>query len=441
MAKVNRPVTIGPQTHVDFPKFGIRQVPAKVDTGADSSSIWASNIKERGGKLSFTLFGPNSPYYTGEVITTKDYQIRSIKNSFGQTEFRYKAKVPTTIEGRTITIRYSLANRATHAFPVLIGRRTLHGRFLVDVAELPDKRVKEILVFNERDKEEVGRFLERVGAKVGKVKFTYSDYSDLTVYINHNNLKIKLNGVGRDIASYDMVYFKSYLKRLDFAHVIALYLKRYNVPVINRAAMQHATNNKLKQYVVLKSLGLSVPKSIYIPPERLAKSYAKIAAHLGEPFILKDTKGKKGRDNHLIRNESQFQAAIKNKSSDEVDYIAQEYIKNNGDYRVIVLGKRVEMIFHRQSPSAASHINNTSAGGVATLVDKPRLPGYIQEMCIEAADSLNIDIAGVDVIQDEDNGAWYCLEVNSGPQLATGALVSEKADAMAVYIGRMIEKF
>ena len=48
---------------------GIADVPAKVDTGADSSCIWASNLQETNGKLSFELFAPASPYYTAQRIT------------------------------------------------------------------------------------------------------------------------------------------------------------------------------------------------------------------------------------------------------------------------------------------------------------------------------------------------------------------------------------
>ena len=43
--------------------MGIK-APAKIDTGADSTSVWASNIKmSKDGVLSFTLFDKSSPFY------------------------------------------------------------------------------------------------------------------------------------------------------------------------------------------------------------------------------------------------------------------------------------------------------------------------------------------------------------------------------------------
>src|SRR5262249_40434390 len=125
---------IGTTVHVSL--FGGRyaNVPAKVDTGADSSSVWASEIVERNGKLSFVLFDNTSPFYDGKLITTSDYKVISVKNSFGQSEFRYKTHLTLKVEGRAIRAHVTLADRSGNRYPVLIGRRTLSGKFLVDVS-------------------------------------------------------------------------------------------------------------------------------------------------------------------------------------------------------------------------------------------------------------------------------------------------------------------
>ena len=48
-------------------------IPAKIDTGADSSSIWASNIRvDKNGVLRFSLFGEGSPYYNGKIYKRKN---------------------------------------------------------------------------------------------------------------------------------------------------------------------------------------------------------------------------------------------------------------------------------------------------------------------------------------------------------------------------------
>ncbi|MBQ3452862.1 ATP-dependent zinc protease [Candidatus Saccharibacteria bacterium] len=125
---------------------GIKNIPAKIDTGADSSAIWASNINITGhGFLTFSLFDPKSPYYTGETLKTKDYVARSVRSSHGDTEVRYRVKLKLKIAGKTFLTNFTLANRSRNKFPVLIGRRTLHKKgFIVDVSKSSVKRSRSI---------------------------------------------------------------------------------------------------------------------------------------------------------------------------------------------------------------------------------------------------------------------------------------------------------
>lgn len=128
---------IGRAETIDFPEYGISGVFAKVDTGADLSSIWASDIHESGDTLTFKLFSPESPLYTGETITiTKPgYLLTRVASSFGHREVRYVVKLAVKVKGRTIRATFSLSDRSTKTYPILIGRKLLNGKFLVDVSQ------------------------------------------------------------------------------------------------------------------------------------------------------------------------------------------------------------------------------------------------------------------------------------------------------------------
>ena len=124
---------------------GIKKIPTKVDTGADSSAIWASNIRmEKDGTLSFELFDKSSPFYTGEKLQSSDYEAKLIRSSHGDEQIRYKVKLPLTIKNKTFQTAFTLANRSRNNFPVLIGRNTLKGTFLVDVSKESIKRPKAV---------------------------------------------------------------------------------------------------------------------------------------------------------------------------------------------------------------------------------------------------------------------------------------------------------
>lgn len=138
-------IHIGKVEYISLPSESLLNVSAKIDTGADISAIWASQIKRKNNRIYFVLFDKKSPYYTGKQHSTSDFSISSIKSSFGQTELRYKVRMPIVLGGKRIRATFTLANRANNEYPVLIGRRTLHGKFLVDVSKRPKKNKSNLI--------------------------------------------------------------------------------------------------------------------------------------------------------------------------------------------------------------------------------------------------------------------------------------------------------
>lgn len=123
---------VGATTLVDV--FTYQNIPAKIDTGADTSAIWASDIVVTGDQLSFKLFAPVSPFYTGETFTVSDFKTVYIRSSNGIREPRYRAELPLTIHGKTFHTLFTLADRSKNQYPILIGKRALHDAFIVDVS-------------------------------------------------------------------------------------------------------------------------------------------------------------------------------------------------------------------------------------------------------------------------------------------------------------------
>jgi hypothetical protein len=68
------------------------------------------------------------------VLHFKKFQKRIIKNSFGQTEERYCARTLMLIHKKKIQSEISFTNRSGMRYPVLLGRKTIGKKFLVDVS-------------------------------------------------------------------------------------------------------------------------------------------------------------------------------------------------------------------------------------------------------------------------------------------------------------------
>lgn len=121
---------IGRREFVDFPLLAISHVEAKIDTGAYTSSIHCRHIERihKDGKdtLEFKLMDDT-------VHHVEDYTQKFIKNSFGEKEERFIIKTLIHIGKKKIRTTVSLSDRGNMRYPVLIGRRLLKGKFIVDV--------------------------------------------------------------------------------------------------------------------------------------------------------------------------------------------------------------------------------------------------------------------------------------------------------------------
>jgi hypothetical protein len=126
---------LGRCDRVDLPKLGLYNVHAKVDTGAYNCSLHCSEVKVVDGKLEFIVFDEEHPEYTGSKFVFKKFKQKQIRNSFGESELRYVIKTQIRIFDRLIRAEFSLSNRGNLKFPVLLGRKILRDRFMIDVTK------------------------------------------------------------------------------------------------------------------------------------------------------------------------------------------------------------------------------------------------------------------------------------------------------------------
>jgi hypothetical protein len=130
------PLTVlGRSDRVDLPDLGLVNVHAKVDTGAYTCSLHCSQAKIEDGILEFILLDEEHPEFTGMPFRVKKFEQREVHNSFGEAELRYVIKSRIRIHGRVIRAEFSLSNRGNLRFPVLLGRKILRHRFLIDVTK------------------------------------------------------------------------------------------------------------------------------------------------------------------------------------------------------------------------------------------------------------------------------------------------------------------
>lgn len=131
---------IGRKEKVTLPDLGLKLVWAKVDTGAYTSSIHAENLEvvESNGKriLQFVPLLPGHKSYTGDMVTFEQFREKKVKNSFGHAEVRYLIETTFELAGETFMAEFTLSDRSSMRNAILLGRKILRNRFLVDVCNV-----------------------------------------------------------------------------------------------------------------------------------------------------------------------------------------------------------------------------------------------------------------------------------------------------------------
>ena len=124
---------LGRSDRVDLPQLGVFDIHAKVDTGAYTSSLHCQSAEVIDGVLEFVLLDEEHPEFTGVRFRFAEFEVRDIRNSFGEVERRFVIVTTMKIFDEEIDTEFSLCNRGSLKFPVLIGRKILRNRFLIDV--------------------------------------------------------------------------------------------------------------------------------------------------------------------------------------------------------------------------------------------------------------------------------------------------------------------
>lgn len=132
-------ITIGRVDKADFPELHLEDLDVKVDTGAYTSSIHCYKIEEfeKDGQkcIRFELLDPDHPNYNHKKFVFTDYEERVIKSSFGTQEERFAIKTTIELFGKSFPILLTLSERSDMKYPILLGRKFLTKRFVVDTAK------------------------------------------------------------------------------------------------------------------------------------------------------------------------------------------------------------------------------------------------------------------------------------------------------------------
>ncbi|WP_363289084.1 RimK/LysX family protein [Lutibacter sp.] len=119
---------------VDFPNLDLLGIHIKVDTGAFTSSIHCHNIEIEDNNLKCQFLDPDHDKYHEKYFTFTDFVQKKVKSSNGIVENRFLIKTEILIFDQIYDIELTLTERGSMKFPVLLGRKFLSKKFIVDTS-------------------------------------------------------------------------------------------------------------------------------------------------------------------------------------------------------------------------------------------------------------------------------------------------------------------
>ena len=130
---------IGRKDLVSFPGFELENVPVKIDSGAYSSSMHCQSIEvvefDEKEQLRVVFLDSGISGYTGKEVVFDDFKTKTVKSSNGIAQERFFVKGTVRLFGQTYETVFSLTERTGLRNPILLGRRLLNKRFLIDTSK------------------------------------------------------------------------------------------------------------------------------------------------------------------------------------------------------------------------------------------------------------------------------------------------------------------
>jgi len=126
------PLVVGWRELISLPELGLAGIPAKIDTGARTSSLHGhvhdDFVRDGERFVRFAVDWDGVRHFCEAVHV----DLRGITSSNGESQERFVIKTPLTIGNLSFRAEISLADRSQMQFPMLIGRTALRRRMVVD---------------------------------------------------------------------------------------------------------------------------------------------------------------------------------------------------------------------------------------------------------------------------------------------------------------------
>ena len=423
---------IGSEEWCSFESFKIPAIKARIDSGAKTSSIQASNIKIFLKQTQEWVRFEVTPLQENKSISisceAKIHSKRTVKSSIGISEQRLVIKTPITFGEDTFEIELTLANRDAMEFRMLLGREALSNRYLVNPStsylfpkytkeELDIKyasfktqktKLKIALLASNPDLFSNKRLIE-AGRSRGH-EMVFLNVQQAYMKFDATEPQIRYRG-GNVIDEFDAIIPRIKPSATFYACALIRQFDAMNTYCLNSADAITQSRDKLLATQLFAKHDIHIPITGFANSPLDTKDLIKMVN--GAPLIIKLLESTQGKGVVLAETTKAAESVINAFKSVKTNILVQEFIKeaNGQDIRCFVVNGKVVASMQRQAEKGEFRANIHQGGSASNIKITPKE----RKLAIKAAKILDLPVAGVDIIRS--NKGPLLLEVNSSPGL------------------------
>ena len=271
----------------------------------------------------------------------------------------------------------------------------------------------KILVVGKVTDNQISRLREEA-EKRGHTLANCSSY-DLFIITDNEHFLPQINGW--NLNDFNLIYLLTVGDRKWEWYLACQYLsEKYGTKIVDQKVVDpnykifFSPTAELKKQV---ENGINFPKTAVVVS---TKTVADAISSFTFPVIVKTSHLQRGLGVSLVNSIDEMKKIIMKNKAESPSFLIREFIENDGDIRVFVIGYKALGAMKR-TPREGDFRSNISRGGFGAKFDLDSNP-QIKEIAEKMALLNQSEIAGVDIIIHKKTGLPYVLEINRGPQFA-----------------------
>ncbi|SIN85743.1 30S ribosomal protein S6--L-glutamate ligase [Vannielia litorea] len=438
------PLQFGWEEWIALPALGLPALRAKVDTGARTSALHASDIETFGPQAR-----PKVRFTVHPIPGREDLLIpcsaaisdrREITSSNGEKELRYVIETPLEVAGTRWPIEVTLTDRSTMASRMLLGRQALHEAINIhatdrfcqpeldyEVYHSPSVRAAQppralrIAVLSRENNHSTRRLVEE-GEKRGH---TVEVIDTTRCYMAISTLAPEVHYDGKRLPRYDAVIPRIGASVTQYGTAIVRQFETIGTFSVNPSHGITASRDKLHAHQIMSRAKVPMPDTAFAASPKDTHNLIALAGNA--PLIVKLLESTQGKGVVLAETRKAAESVIDAFRGLNANFLVQDFVKEAAgeDIRCLVVGGKVVASMKRKG-AEGDFRSNLHRGGTATAV---RISREERETAARAARAFGLGMAGVDMLRAAEGPR--VLEVNSSPgfegiEAATGKNVVGK---------------